>query len=64
MSDETIVDTLRKASMAIYIAVDEETAKQISITFTRAAERHNPALSRVIIHPLSTVILHVLCQYG
>lgn len=39
MSDETIVDTLRKASRAIYIAVEEETAKQISITFTRAAER-------------------------
>jgi len=39
MSDDKLVDTLRKASTAIYIATDEETAKQISITFMRAANR-------------------------
>jgi hypothetical protein len=37
MSDPTIIETLRTASKAIYIAVEEDTAKQISITFRRAA---------------------------
>ena len=39
MSDTTIVNTLRKASQAVYLVADEEAAKHISITFKRAASR-------------------------
>lgn len=36
MSDETLLETLKKASSAIYIVTDEETANHISILFRRA----------------------------
>jgi len=39
MSDDTILETLKKASTAIYIACDEKTADHISITFRRAVRR-------------------------
>lgn len=36
MSDDTILDTLKRASTSVYIVAEEEVAKHISITMRRA----------------------------
>ncbi len=57
MSDETILDTLRKAASAVYIAVDESVAEQISKTFLRAADRILTMQQELARRDAETVVL-------